>query len=262
MCLVTFMKDVHPTYPFILVANRDELYSRLAEPIHRWVDEPTVTAGIDLKEKGTWLGYTNEGKFIAVLNHPFTGWEPERINPRSRGQLLRDYLTQEIAINEFNHYLQTTRLDYEGYHLLYGTFNDLNYYSNVANQFHAFPPGLHCLANTTDDLSKHRKDRSSEHLAQYVHANKEELDLEELTRLMQDNKKAKRIKEYPKELEYETAKQNTSVFIRGEEFGTVGTTAILVDKQGNIHVREVKYDQKGITQVTTQEQTLNIKMSD
>src|SRR5699024_11039219 len=100
------------------------------------------------------------------------------------------YLTQEIPIKAFNHKLQTTRTDYQGYHLLYGTFNHLHYYSNVNNQFHTFPSGLHCLANTTDDLSKHRKDRSSERLAQYVAANKEKLNLEELTQLMQDRKRA------------------------------------------------------------------------
>jgi len=255
------MKNAHPDYPFILVANRDELYSRPAAPIQRWTDEPTVIAGIDLEEKGTWLGYTDKGKFIAVLNHPFTGWEPKRETPRSRGQLLRDYLTQEIPIKAFNHKLQTTRTDYQGYHLLYGTFNHLHYYSNVNNQFHTFPSGLHCLANTTDDLSKHRKDRSSERLAQYVAANKEKLNLEELTQLMQDRKRATTIKEYPKELNYETVQQNTPIFIQGEEFGTVGTTAILVDKQGNVQVREVKYDQNGITQVTTKEQTLNIQFS-
>lgn len=262
MCLVTFMKDAHPDYPFILVANRDERYDRPAAAIHQWADEPMVTAGLDLKEKGTWLGYTNEGKFIAVLNHPFTDWKPKMATPRSRGQLLRDYLTKDILIDDFNQTLRTTRFDYNGYHLLYGTFNDLRYYSNVQDKFHTFKAGIHCLANTTDDLSKHRKDRSSERLAQYVYTNKEKLDLKELTRLMQDNKKAEIIKDYPKELDYEMAKQNTPVFIQGSEFGTVGTTAILVDKKGYVHVREVKYDQKGITEMTTKEQQLNHKLTD
>lgn len=256
MCLVTFMKDVHPNYPLILVANRDEFYDRPAVAIHQWPDEPTVTAGLDLKEKGTWLGYTNSGKFIAILNKPFTKWKPKIATPRSRGQLLRDYLTKDISLDDFNKILQASRFNYNGYHLLYGTFNDLRYYSNVTDTFHTFKSGLYCLANTTDDLSNYRKERSSEHLAQYVHTNKEKLDLEKLTKLMQDDKKAEIIKDYPKELDYETVKQSTSVFIHGKEFGTVGTTVILVDKKGRIVVREVKYDQKGITQMTTKEQMI------
>ena len=261
MCLVTFMKDVHPDYPLILIANRDELYSRPAAALHRWTDEPTVTAGLDLKEKGTWLGYTNDGRFIAVLNYPFTDWTPAKKESRSRGQLLRDYLTHDVSIEEFDHYLEETRHEYNGYHLLYGSFNDLRYYSNVENQFHTFKSGIHCLANTLDDLSKHRKDRSTELLAKYVDEKTGEIDLEELTALMQDNVPSDSLEDFPEELDVEMAKQNSPIFIKGEDFGTVGTTAILVDKKGHISVREVKYDQEGITEVTTKEQDLNLKMT-
>ena len=259
MCLVTFMKDVHPDYPLILIANRDELYNRPAAALHRWTDVPTVTAGLDLKEKGTWLGYTNDGKFIAILNYPFTEWQPKKTTPRSRGQLLRDYLTKDILLDDFDQYLQDSRFDYNGYHLLYGTFNDLRYYSNVDDQFHTFKSGIHCLANTKDDLSNHRRDRSTDLLVQYVDEHTGELKLEELTALMQDDVKAEMLEDYPKELDREMAEQNTSIFIHGDEFGTVGTTAILVDKNNHVHVREVKYDQEGITEVTTKEQHLNLK---
>ncbi|MEY8292078.1 NRDE family protein [Carnobacteriaceae bacterium 52-44] len=259
MCLVTFMKDVHPDYPLILIANRDELYNRPAAALHRWTDAPTVTAGLDLKEKGTWLGYTNDGKFIAVLNYPFTEWKPKKTTPRSRGQLLRDYLTKDILLDDFDQYLQDSRFDYNGYHLLYGSFNDLRYYSNVDDQFHTFESGIHCLANTKDDLSNHRRDRSTDLLARYVDEHTGELKLEELTALMQDDVKAETLEDYPKELDREMAEQNTSIFIHGDEFGTVGTTAILVDKNNHVHVREVKYDQEGITEVTTKEQHLNLK---
>lgn len=261
MCLVTFMKDAHPNYPLILLANRDELYSRTATPIHRWMDEPTVTAGLDLKEKGTWLGYTNDGKFIAVLNYPFTDWEPKTTTPRSRGQLLRDYLTKDFSLDDFNQYLQNTREEYNGFHLLYGSFNDLRYYSNIHNHFHTFKSGIHCLANTYDDLSNHRKNRAAELLSHYLEVHTGELKLDELVGLMQDNIKSGTLENYPKELDYEMAKQNSPVFIQGDEFGTVGTTAILVDKNGYIHVREVKYDQEGVTEVTTKEQPLNLKMT-
>lgn len=259
MCLVTFMKDMHPDYPLILIANRDELYNRPASALHRWSDHPTVTAGIDLKEKGTWLGYTNAGKFIAVLNHPFVDWEPETNPPRSRGQLLRDYLTKDIPMDDFNLYLQENRSAYNGYHLLYGTLTDLRYYSNVEDTFHTFDSGLHCLANTTDDLSNHRKDRSSKLLEQYVDEKTSELDLDELTAVMQDKELSESLENYPKELDYDMAKNNTSIFIQGDEFGTVGTTVVLFDKNGKIQAREVKYSQKGITEVTTKEQNVQLQ---
>lgn len=257
MCLVTFIKDGHPDYPLILVANRDELYERPAAAIHQWTDEPSVTAGVDLKEYGTWLGYTNNGRFITILNHPFTGWTPELDPPRSRGQLLRDYLTREISTSDFEKQLRESRTDYNGYHLLFGTFDELKYYSNVEDILQPFESGVHCLANTMDDLSNHRRDRSAELLATYVDEKTGELKLEELTALLEDKQLSETMEDYPEELDYEVAKNNSSVFIQGEEFGTVGTTAILVGNDGRVKVREVRYNQSGITEVTEKEQQLN-----
>ena len=258
MCLVTFIKDGHPDYPFIFVANRDEAYDRPAVALHRWVDDPAVTAGIDLKEFGTWLGYTDSGRFIAVLNHPFTNWKPTATFPRSRGQLLRDYLTEKVSIAEFEKYLKTNRTKYNGFHLLFGTFEDLRYYSNVENRFQTFKPGVHCLTNTLDDLSNYRRDRSGALLKAYVANHSERLKIEELTALLADKQIAETLEVYPKELDYETALNHSSIFIQGEDFGTVGTTAILVGKDGKIRTREVKYNRTGITETTTKEQQLNI----
>ncbi len=253
MCLVTFMKDEHPEYPLILVANRDELYDRPAAPIHEWEDSPGVIAGVDLQEYGTWLGYTKEGKFITVLNHPFVEWTPTIDPPRSRGKLLRDYLTNDFTMEEFKTYLHENRKEYNGYHLLFGTFDDLTYYSNVQDTFKTFESGIHCLANTFDDLSHHRKKRSTDLLSQYVNRKSGKLDLEELTAVLSDKQFADKLEDFPEELDPELAKRQTAIFIQGEEFGTVGTTAILVDKEGQVSVREVKYNQNGITEITEKE---------
>lgn len=257
MCLVTFIMDGHPDYPLILVANREELYNRPAAAIHQWKDHPGVTAGVDLKEYGTWLGYTKEGKFITVLNHPFVKWAPTSEPPRSRGKLLRDYLTNDFSMEEFKTYLHENRKEYNGYHLLFGTFDDLTYYSNVKDTFKTFESGIHCLANTFDDLSQHRKDRSVDLLSQYVDSKSGELDLEELTTILLDKQFAETVEDFPEGLDPEIVKTQSAVFIQGEEFGTVGTTAILVDKEGQVSVREVKYDQTGITQITEKENQMH-----
>lgn len=257
MCLITFIKDKHPEYPLILVANRDELYDRPSAAIHNWIDHPSVTAGVDLQAFGTWLGYTDKGRFITVLNHPFTAWETSIQPPKSRGQLLKEYLTSDISIADFKEYLTEHRSEYDGYHLLFGTFSELNYYSNVNNTFHTFESGIHCLANTLDDLSHHRRDRSAELLSQYVENKTGELNVEELTALLADKQLAETMEDYPKELAYEEAKMNSSIFIQGVEFGTVGTTAILVRKDGHVEVREVRYNREGIIEITEKEQQLN-----
>jgi len=256
MCLLTFMKDQHPDYPLIFLANRDELYDRPAAPIHRWTDHLFVTAGVDLKEFGTWLGYTDQGHFIALLNHPFTEWEPTLELPNSRGTLLHDYLTKNLPLPQFEKNLRENRKKYNGFHLIYGTFTDLRYYSNVDDSFDTFEAGLHTIANTKDDLSDHRKNRSSELLETYVEKNPQNIKLEELTAILADQQLSETMKDYPKELEYDTARNNSSIFIQGDDFGTVSSTAILLDNEGKIKVREVKYDREGITEITSKEQQL------
>lgn len=258
MCLVTFLKDAHPDYPFVMLANRDELYDRPSAAIHRWPEYPQVTAGVDLKEYGTWLGYTDDGRFIAVLNHPFVKWEPTIDPPRSRGQLLKDYLTGDYSVDEFEAYIQKKRTEYNGYHLVYGTFEDLRYYSNVEDTQSTFEKGFYCLANTNDDMSNHRVDRSHELLEQYMNEYTGEFTLESLTKYFIDKEVASDLETYPKELDYEMAQNNSSIFIEGEEFGTVGTTAIVLQKDGTLQVREVKYDREGITEITEKQQKLKI----
>lgn len=258
MCLVTFLKEMHPEYPLILLANRDESYDRPAAPIHRWTEYPMVTAGMDLKEYGTWLGYTDNGQIIVVLNHPFQDWEPSIEPARSRGKLLKDYLTKDFKREDFEQYLRENRTKYSGYHLLYGTFDDLRYYSNIEDHFKMFEKGLHCLANTTDDLSNHRVDRSSKILQEFIDTQTGAIKAEELTAFFMDKEVTDTMEDYPKEIDREIAINNSSIFIQGEDFGTVGTTALLVKKDGTVLVREVKYDREGITEISEISQKISL----
>ena len=134
--------------------------------------------------------------------------------------------------------------------MLYGTFDNLRYYSNIEDRFHIFEKGLYCLANTDDDMSTHRIDRSSEILQQFVNNQSGEINLTQMTRFFMDKEVSSKMENYPEEIDREVAINHSSIFIEGEEFGTVGTTALLVDKEGTVHVREVKYDRQGVTEIS------------
>lgn len=56
MCLIAFAWQVHPDYPLVLVANRDEFHDRPSAPLGFWASAPELCAGRDLREGGTWLG--------------------------------------------------------------------------------------------------------------------------------------------------------------------------------------------------------------
>ena len=53
MCLILFAHKVHPDYPLVLAANRDESYARPTQPAAFWRDHTNVYAGRDLEQGGT-----------------------------------------------------------------------------------------------------------------------------------------------------------------------------------------------------------------
>jgi uncharacterized protein with NRDE domain len=68
MCLILVAWQVHPDYPLVVAANRDEFYQRPSAAAARWSEDPRVLAGRDLEAGGTWLGVRDDGRFAAVTN--------------------------------------------------------------------------------------------------------------------------------------------------------------------------------------------------
>ena len=53
MCLILFAHKIHPDYPLVLAANRDEAYARPTAPAAFWNDNPRIYGGRDLEQGGT-----------------------------------------------------------------------------------------------------------------------------------------------------------------------------------------------------------------
>lgn len=69
MCLICWREGNHEYYPFVMVANRDEYYSRETTQAHWWTDNPNILAGRDLRKGGTWFGISKQGRFAALTNY-------------------------------------------------------------------------------------------------------------------------------------------------------------------------------------------------
>ncbi|HEV8097207.1 MAG TPA: NRDE family protein [Burkholderiales bacterium] len=69
MCLILVAARVHPGFPLIVAANRDEYHARPSEPAGFWKDRPGILAGRDLEAGGTWMGVSRNGRFAAVTNY-------------------------------------------------------------------------------------------------------------------------------------------------------------------------------------------------
>lgn len=241
MCLVTFARNSHPDYPLILLANRDELYSRPSAPVHFWQDHPAIVGGRDLEQGGTWLGLNRTGRFATLTNHPFADWQPHQPT-QSRGHLVSRFLMEEAEPEAYLEVLRATRQQYEGYHLIFGTLDQLFVYSNVSDDVVTFEPGIYGISNTYDDLSRHKEQRSVSLLQDYL-ANHAVPEIDDLLNIFRDAVPSDHLEDYPPQLEAELVRKNSAIFITGQHFGTVGTTALLIDKQGQVQLKEVRFNQ-------------------
>ncbi len=128
MCLIIFAYDVHPSYKLVLAAHRDEFYDRPSASADFWKDYPDLLAGRDLKEKGTWLGVTRQGKFAAITNYR----DPASFmfDAKSRGKLVKDFLGDKNNAEEFIKKISRQDAKYNGYNLILQDRGGFYYYSN------------------------------------------------------------------------------------------------------------------------------------
>lgn len=249
MCLITFALDPDGEYPLTLIANRDEAYSRPASPIHEWTNPKGIIGGRDMKAGGTWLAFNQAGKFAALTNYPFANHQVE--NPISRGQLITDYLTSDIDAKTYMQALQDQRHHYEGYHLMLGTIYpsiDLYMYNNVDDIITDYQAGIHTISNTYDDLSAYRKSRSIKDLKQLM---QDEIDLNKMIASFQNTDPNPNLTDIPSFLTIEQAQTASAIFVEGEgDFGTVSTTALVMNKMGQLTMKEVRYPKNKMNETT------------
>jgi uncharacterized protein with NRDE domain len=95
MCFILALFQVHPTYPLVIAANRDELRNRPSRGPHRWPGEPAIWAGRDEVAGGTWLGVNERGVLAAITNRRDGPLDPAR---PSRGALCLGVLRQPSPV--------------------------------------------------------------------------------------------------------------------------------------------------------------------
>ncbi len=172
MCLIVFAWKVIPGTPLLLLANRDEWYSRPAAAADWWQDYPSIYGGRDLQSGGTWLGMRcrsdapeqpelSQSHFekIAAITNIRNGQEAMPDAP-SRGHLVADFLKSELTINDYLARLNEKAQDYPGFNLLLGDAENLVWYSNRfaddARNGKALAPGVYGLSNAALDTNWHK----------------------------------------------------------------------------------------------------------
>jgi uncharacterized protein with NRDE domain len=118
MCTIVALHRIHPEASLVIAANRDEFYAREATGPMVLDDEHHIVGGRDLQAKGTWLGVTPSGLFVAVTNQrTYTPPDPRR---HSRGELVLNALRKGDARGVGAYLASLDARTYNPFNLLFG----------------------------------------------------------------------------------------------------------------------------------------------
>jgi uncharacterized protein with NRDE domain len=145
MCLIVVAQGVSVDFPLIVVANRDEFYDRPSAQAEFWKEAPHVLGGRDLLHGGTWMGISRTGHLAMLSNVRDPGFH--RHFPKSRGELVSDFLVGDMEEAVYLNFLRECRGEYPPYNLIFGRPGRLFYYSNYSDRFSAIGSGTHGLSN-------------------------------------------------------------------------------------------------------------------
>jgi uncharacterized protein with NRDE domain len=239
MCLILLAFDAHPAYRLILAANRDEYFSRPADPAAFRDDAPGILAGRDLKGGGTWLGVTRSGRIAALTN--YRDPRSEKQCAPSRGLLVSGFLTGSMSIDKYLAALEREGAAYNGFSLIFGDPGRLCFFSNRSVRPQFIEPGIHGLSNHLLDTPWPKVTRGREALERFV-AEGKTIRPEALFAILADRIIA------PDPLLPETGvgieleRLLSPLFTSTPTYGTRSSTVILIDRDGETTFTEKTYN--------------------
>lgn len=242
MCLILFAYKVHPEYPLVLAANRDEVYARPTAPAAFWSDHPNIYGGRDLEHGGTWLGVTRNGRVSAVTN--FRDGYATKDSTRSRGELVGDFLRGTEPARAYADRISREAHTYNGFNLIVGDLDELHYVSNRGTRVTMIEPGIHGLSNHLLNTPWPKIKRGKTILAGLLHDNPSAL-VDGLDALLADRATA------PDDVLPDTGvglpreRILSPAFIISPLYGTRSSTVVLIDNHGQVVFTERSFGERG-----------------
>ena len=259
MCLVFVGWRVHPRYPLVVAANRDEYHARPTAPAAPW-DEARrgpaggvaaggdagdddagggrILAGRDLVAGGTWLGVAADGRFAALTN--VGGSTPPGPGAPSRGRLPVDFLRGALGARTYAREASREAERYSGFNLLLADRDGVHCVTNRGDERRTeLAPGCHGLGN--DHLNA-AEPKVAEGLAEFRRLLATELATDELFALLADDEPA--VETDPRGTDLDRVR--SARFIRGEVYGTRSSTVLTVEGTGAIAFEERSFDARAV----------------
>lgn len=239
MCLLLVAYRVHPEYPLIVAANRDEFHQRPSAPAQWW--DAGILAGRDLRGGGTWLGLTRQGRFAVVTNYregiAEAGGRP------SRGQLVRELL-ERGAGGDCLPWLREVGPAYNGFNLVFGGVDGLYSFSSRSDDEATLAPGLYGLSNHLLETPWPKVQLGKQRLQAYLDEGRAPA-LEPLLELLGDRSRPADAELPRTGISLEWERLLSSLFIVSPEYGTRASTAVVVAGDGTVRFAERRFGPDG-----------------
>lgn len=237
MCLILFGYKVSRKYPLIFAANRDEFYKRPTAPMHFWKQAPSILAGKDLEQGGTWFGVHENGRFAALTN--FRDPVSIKQDAPSRGEIIIDFLkSNEPSLSYFDTFKKRAG-DYNGFNLLFGDTEELFWFSNLKNTVEKIAPGIHGLSNRFLDTPWPKVDSGKKALQEQIN---DTLSLKSLFSILTDQRVPDDSLLPHTGVGLEWERILSPLYIQSDTYGTRSSTVMLMDKNGTLEIAERTYD--------------------
>ncbi len=240
MCLILLAPQMHPAYPLVLAANRDERYDRPAAPAAWWSNAPDVLAGRDLEGGGSWLGVARDGRWAAVTNirEPSVA---QRADAPSRGWLVSDFLRGASPAEAYMASLAPRASEWNGFNLLAGDGDGVWWLSNRAPGPVRVEPGVHGLSNALLDTPWPKVERGRDDLARILGGPEDAMEASLFgTLALRDPAPDERLPDTGVGLEAERAL--SSLFISSAGYGTRASTVVRIRRDGRVFFAERTID--------------------
>ncbi len=216
----------------MVAANRDEFYARASDAARYWNDSPHVFGGRDLVAGGTWLAVSTTGRFAAVTN--YTDFLRTEKPPASRGDLARGFLEGAARAADYAAAIDGSR--YQGFNFIAFDGEDLVYACNRPSEVRVLPPGVYGLTNTHIDDVWPKSARGIAALGSIAATAATDGVLSVLCDGSADC--------LPGDRERESARRATPAFLRGKDYGTRTSAAVIFD-HGRVAFAEQQYGPMG-----------------
>jgi uncharacterized protein with NRDE domain len=240
MCLILVAWRMHPQYPCVVAANRDEFHERPSAPAQWWADKPHILAGRDLSAGGTWLGLTRTGRIAALTNYRSAG--PPRTDAPSRGRLVTGELDSNRSVAESIAHLRHVGSEYNGFNLIFSDGERLGVYESVTGEGRILGPGIYGLSNDVLDTPWPKVRTAKSRL---IAALAELNDENALLGLLRDERAAPdaQLPDTGAGLAWE--RLLSCAFILSPQYGTRSSTVVRIDGSGHVRFDEWTWSPSG-----------------